>query len=79
MHHNIFDRAAYRLLHLVAEAQASCPVMHDNTYIQYENNPLGQYGGNAEAEPPILPFDAEAEERIATVFGDRDARVYLIP
>ena len=78
IHHNVFDRAAYRMLHLVAAEQESCPKMWENTYVQYLNNPLGQYGGNAVAEPPILPFDEQAAAHIATVFGDENAKVYTL-
>lgn len=77
VHHNVFDRAAYRMLHLVAKEQESCPEMWGNTYIQHADKTLGQYGGNAEAEPPVLSFE-NAEEKIATVFGDKDAKVYTI-
>lgn len=78
VHHNIFDRAAYRMLHLVAAEAESCPKMWKNTYVQYLHNPLGQYGGNAVAEPPILPFDEQAAEHIATVFCDENAKVYTL-
>ena len=74
---NIFDRAAYRMLHLVAKNAESCPKMRGNTYIQHTDKTLGQYGGNAEAEPPVLSFE-NAEEKIAKIFGDKGARVYTI-
>lgn len=74
---NIFDRAAYRMLHLVARDAESCPQMRGNTYVQHKNMTLGQYGGNAEAEPPVLSFE-NAEEKIAKIFGDKGARVYTI-
>ncbi|MBQ9116601.1 MAG: hypothetical protein IJY04_06220 [Clostridia bacterium] len=75
---NIFDRAAYRMLHLVAEEQSSCPVMKDNMYIQFEGGKIGQYGGNAEKEPENLDFDLEAEEKIREIFGDKTASVYMV-
>ena len=78
VHNNIFDRAAYRMLHLVAEKKESCPVMYENTYIQYEGGRIGQYGGNAVAEPENLIFDEHADETIRTVFGDKNAEVYII-
>jgi len=78
IHDNIFDRAAYRMLHLVAKKAESCPQMYGNTYVQYVGNPIGQYGANEVAEPPILTFDEQAEQTIADVFGDRDAKVYKI-
>lgn len=77
VHDNIFDRAAYRMLHLVAKDAASCPQMWGNTYIQHKDMTLGQYGGNAEAEPEVLSFE-NAEEKIANIFGDKGARVYTI-
>jgi hypothetical protein len=78
VHDNIFDRAAYRMLHLVAEKTESCPDMHDNTYIQYAGGRIGQYGGNEIAEPENLVFDDRAEEKITEVFGDKNAKVYII-
>lgn len=78
IHDNIFDRAAYRMLHLVAEEQESCPKMFGNTYVQYFGNMIGQYGGNAVKEPDIQVFDEWAEETITSVFGDKDAKVYVI-
>ncbi|MBQ8551373.1 MAG: hypothetical protein IJ428_01010 [Clostridia bacterium] len=78
IHDNIFDRAAYRMLHLVAEEQESCPAMYANTYVQHLGNMIGQYGANAEKEPDIEIFDERAEEKIASVFKDKEAKVYAI-
>ncbi len=78
VHDNIFDRAAYRMLHLVAKDAASCPVMQGNTYIQHEGGRIGQYGGNREVEPENYLFDEHAGETIVKVFGDTDAAVYII-
>ncbi len=78
IHHNIFDRAAYRMIHTVAKEADSCPEMYGNTYIQYLAAPLGQYGANAEGEPPNIVFDENAEKTVADVFGDKDAKVYVI-
>ena len=78
IHDNIFDRAAYRMLHLVAEEDSSCPEMHDNVYIQYADNKLGQYGGNRIAEPENLVFDDTADEKIEKVFRDKNAQVYIL-
>ncbi|MBR3714647.1 MAG: hypothetical protein IKM18_01930 [Clostridia bacterium] len=76
IHHNIFDRAAYRMLHLVAEKQESCPEMYENTYVQNLGGMLGQYGANEEKEPEILIFDENADEKIENIFGDKNAKVY---
>ena len=78
VHNNIFDRAAYRMLHLVAKKQESCPKMHDNVYIQHVGGMLGQYGGNELAEPPILYFDGNVEENVEQVFKDKNAKIYSI-
>lgn len=75
---NIFDRSAYRMLHLVAEKQEFCPKMNGNTYIQHLGASLGQYGGKEKGEPPILPFDKNAAETIKTIFGESNAKVYYI-
>ncbi|MBQ8408550.1 MAG: hypothetical protein IJY39_06750 [Clostridia bacterium] len=78
IHHNIFDRAAYRMLHLVARKAESCAEMHDNVYIQHLGMKLGQYGANEVEEPSILPFDESAERSIFEILKDRDAEIYYI-
>ncbi len=78
VHDNIFDRSAYRLVHLVAKEDASCPAMARNVYVQHKGGMLGQYGGNAVAEPPIHLFDENVESTIRDVFGESDAVVAMI-
>ena len=78
VHHNVFDRSAYRMLHLVAKEQASCPVMYENTYVQHAGAMLGQYGGNAVAEPPILSFDHHIDQTLSGQLGDQNAKAYVI-
>jgi len=78
IYNNIFDRSAYRMLHLVALKDEYCPEMHDNTYIQNLGGMIGQFGGNEVAEPEILIFDENAEEKINTIFGDKNAKVYIM-
>lgn len=75
---NIFDRAAYRMLHLVAEQPESLPVLQGNTYLQNKGGMLGQYGANRENEPLLLPFDGQAEETVRQTLGDASATVYLL-
>lgn len=75
---NIFDRTAYRMLHLVAQKDEYCPVMKGNTYIQNKGNMIGQWGGNETKEPDIEIFDEMAEEKIKDIFGDKTAKVYII-
>ena len=75
---NIFDRAAYRMLHLVAKEGKSCPVMEGNTYIQKLGLSLGQYGSNEIFEPANEVFDENVEKWIASVLGDKSAQVYWI-
>lgn len=78
IYNNIFDRSAYRMLHLVAKKAESCPDMHDNTYIQHLGGMIGQYGANEVKEPEIEIFDENAEDKILNIFGDKDAKVYFI-
>lgn len=78
IHRNIFDRAAYRMLHLVAKYAKSCPQMQENTYIQHSGFSLGQYGENWQTEPENLTFDEKAEQKITDIFQDSGARVYII-
>lgn len=72
---NIFDRAAYRMLHLVAEREESCPTLRGNVYVQHPGGMLGQYGANHTEEPAILPFDANADRTVREIFGDTEATV----
>lgn len=76
---NIFDRCAYRMLHLVAQKQESCPIMNGNTYIQHKGGMLGQYGGNDMEEPAIIPFDDNVDGVIRNVLGDSEAKVIMLP
>ncbi|MBQ9069904.1 MAG: hypothetical protein IJY23_00975 [Clostridia bacterium] len=78
IHDNVFDRSAYRLLHLVASKEEHCPEMYSNTYIQHDGGQLGQYGGNENGEPKIEIFDDNAEVKIENVFGEKNAKVYII-
>jgi hypothetical protein len=66
------------MIHLVAREEESCPVMEDNVYVQRLGLPLGQYGANAEAEPPILVFDEGAEETLRAVVGEINPTVYAV-
>lgn len=74
---NIFDRSAFRLLHLVAQKEESCPQMYDNIYIQNMGGMIGQYGGNEEQEPAVLIVDAHFEETIKNVFKDKSAKTFI--
>ncbi|MBR3894296.1 MAG: hypothetical protein IKJ35_04015 [Clostridia bacterium] len=78
IHDNVFDRAAYRMVHLVAKKPESCPKMCRNTYVQKLGLTLGQYGANESAEPTLLPFDENADKTIAEIFGEPDAKVFWL-
>lgn len=72
---NIFDRAAFRMLHLVAKDEKSCPTLSGNTFIQYIGGKLGQYGENCIAEPENLDFDEKADDKIHSILKDAHALV----
>ncbi|MBE6599821.1 MAG: hypothetical protein E7640_01260 [Ruminococcaceae bacterium] len=78
VHDNIFDRGAYRLVHLVAKNTESLPKMHDNTYIQKYGMTLGQYGANNVEEPPIHAFFEKTDSIIENTFGDKNAKIYYM-
>ncbi len=78
IHDNIFDRAAYRMIHLVAKERKSCPQMDNNTYIQHLGYPLGQYGANEIQEPLNMVFDEQAEDTLRKVFGESNSVVYYL-
>ena len=75
---NIFDRCAYRMLHLVSLKDEYRPVMNGNTYIQNIGGMIGQIGANEIKEPDVEIFDEAAEEKINNIFGDKTAEVYVI-
>jgi len=75
---NVFDRCAYRLLHLVAREKDSCPILRGNTYIQSCGGLLGSYGANAAGEPEIRLFDDAAEQTICKEWGDHQAQVHCL-
>ena len=78
IHNNIFDCAAYRMIHTVALEEDSCPRMYENTYLQNLSSPLGQYGANRESEPHNVVFDENADKTVAEYLKDRNAMVYII-
>ncbi len=78
IHDNILGRAAYRMVHLVAKEQGSCPKMWNNTYIQDLGATLGQYGSNYHAEPENLVFDEHTAEKIKLIFGENEPTVYCV-
>lgn len=73
---NIFDRCAYRMLHLVAREAECVPALHGNTYIQHIGGRIGSYGANHVQEPENLVFDEQAEEKITGILCDAEACVY---
>lgn len=75
---NVFDRSAYRMLHLVAKEKSSCAELDGNIFIQYPGAMIGQYGANKENEPPILMFDENADRTVREIFGDKNATVITI-
>ncbi len=77
INNNIFDRCAYRLLHLVAFKNEFCPKLDSNTYIQYNDYLLGQYGANENGEPEIHKFNRDSEKIINDIFGDKHARLLI--
>lgn len=78
VHDNIFDRGAYRLVHLVAKKAESCPEMYRNTYVQKYGQTLGSYGANENGEPLPMAFLETADRLIASVMGEKDATVYYL-
>ena len=78
IHDNIFDRSAYRMLHLVAHEKESVPELNNNIYIQDLGGVIGQYGDYTGTEPEMIPFDQRAEERIHNQLGDSGAIVCVV-
>lgn len=78
IHDNLFDRAAYRMLHLAVKEPESLPEMSRNVYVQHVGATLGQCGSNRNGEPAMLIFDDQADERIARILKDAGADTYGI-
>ncbi len=72
IHHNIFDRCAYRLLQLVADCEESCPTLDSNIYIQNKGGILGQFG-TADPIPPLILY---TKETAPTITGDKNGTYY---
>ena len=79
IHDNIFDRAAYCMLQLVAFEQESVPELYNNTYIQNFGGLLGQYGPYDENTLEMITFDEEIEEHVFKQLSDLGASVRTIP
>lgn len=71
---NVFDRSAYRLLHLVAKKEEYLPKLSGNSYIQNRGGMLGQFGANEVSEPSVIMF-CDAENAIKNIFGDANAKI----
>ena len=52
--------------------------MSGNTYVQKYGMTLGSYGANEVEEPLIMAFFEKADETIARVMGETDAKVYYL-
>ena len=77
IHHNVFDWAAYRMLHLVARERESLPQLYGNTYIQKDGGMLGQYGENLVQEPEIVMYNQNVQEVILEQWDDVDAKIQI--
>ncbi len=75
---NIFDRSAYRMVHLVALKDEFCPEMWNNTYVQNKGGMLGQYGGNEKQEPKNHIFDENVKATLEEVFKEKNPTVYVV-
>ena len=78
VHHNIFDRSAYRMIHMVAKEKASCAQLYENTYIQKYGMTLGSYGAYENGKVPTISFFDDVEKIIWEEYGDKDAKVFYL-
>ena len=76
IHHNVFDRAKYRLLHLCCLSPESYPAVDGNVYIQHLGRPLGQFGACRDGAPQVVAFMETADEDIQAMAQDHHARAY---
>lgn len=75
---NIFDRAKFKVLHLVARKESSLPILEGNTYLQELGADLGLYGANEVKEPEIITFDKDIEQKLASVVKETGAKIYFV-
>lgn len=78
IHDNLFDRSAYRLLHLCCAEEKDYPAVDRNTYVQTFGRTLGQFGADLKKAPPILSFYETSDSDIEEIVGDRNAGVYYL-
>lgn len=72
---NIFDRSRYSILQAGCIDKESEAVLQNNTYIQYEDGLLGDFG---KMPSTTYKFNKNAENIIKNIFGDSEAKVYLV-
>lgn len=70
---NIFDRGSWNLVETCAENPAWAPIYENNTYMQVIDRGLGRY------KEFRLTHDKNAEIAIKNDFGDKNAKVYILP
>ena len=75
---NIFDRSAYRMLHLVCDDEMSLPMLCGNTYIQSKDGILGQYGTVCDGGLELQMFNEDVYKITAEKFGDKSAEIYFV-
>lgn len=73
---NVFDRSAYRMVHIVAKEEKHLPVLNGNVYIQNENYLLGQFSSLDDIK--IIDFDENASDVIREKLGDKNATVIVL-
>lgn len=78
IHDNIFDRSAYRMVHLVAHDEESVPRLYNNTYIQKNGGILGEYGTYSGTALEVIPFDQNAKARIEKQLNDQGSVVCIL-
>lgn len=72
---NVFDRSSCGLIQADCASRQSEPVLDGNTYIQHEGGQLGDFG---KMHATRFNFYTHSDTVIQNIFGDKNARVYIV-
>ncbi len=73
---NIFDRSAYRMIHITAKNAESLPDMYENVYIQNDGMSLGRFGARESGAEEFV-FDRDGIKRFLKISGEKDGEFII--
>ncbi|MBE6551381.1 MAG: hypothetical protein E7665_04525 [Ruminococcaceae bacterium] len=73
---NIFDRSAYRMVHITAKSAESLPDIYDNVYIQTDGMSLGRFGSH-DIGAWEFAFDRDGIKRFSKLTGETEGNFII--